>query len=1257
MRTTKGILVFRGVHYSAKKTEYGGYILSMKKHKIGHYNLNLMEAITYGAIIPDSNITSQIILKNSILQISFEENINNPVKSILFLFDKKANSCIALQELTAFTDSDANIALSDDFINSIADYDKFSYGRLCIAFLWEGEYSCCFIKSNNFNEENYVEENNCLGSIKELVLGKANQQVLLYYSKGGLLSIKLLDSNIFYKTFYRLLITDVSLVEKSLYFTVEAPLFNENITYALISRTTGLPVSNLFEITEHTKKATRNIMTIQLNLEKLSRGDFDAYTLNAFVGNFSIDISFEENFNYSNGFLSKIHHIDSDVLNLDFVIFATEKGVAEIQIAEHIYPYMFSIIMAVYNTEYFLRAALNSIIAQKLSTLERFIIGNKCSNYKNRIYQNIYQVILVDDGSTDASGEICDEYVEKYEHFSVIHKKNGGVSSARNAGIKAAEGKYLNFMDSDDKFSDNVLSECFSYFEEHYDETNIITFPIKFFDASTDEHWLNDKFSDGKRIINMLNEHNKSLMFVNASIFKSEVIKNKIWFDENLQTGEDVRFIYTIFFKTTPVFGVINTCTYWYRRRSIGEASAIQEQYTKSNYYFEYLSDCLDWLLSESKKTYNFVPHYVQYLVAQQLQWRFITDQNAEFAKSVLNDQDFIEYKAHISKELRSIDTDIILEQKRLFIEHKKYILETKFSRKCEKFFDGNDISYYIDSHFISKASHFVRLEFLVFNGNELYIEGYNRTFEESSEFYLKVNGEKFLPEFTGRDVSSYSLGENIYNGPAFVCRIQLDPRKKNYEINFFEKIDGIEIRKSSILYHKRMSLTKKYYKSYYAKDGWGVRLAEGTLKINNLMYSDAPSIYQKYEDEFAKQVLKLTADRDKNRINAALQLRSDVIKTRAFMGQFQHKRIWLISDRINVAGDNGEAFFRYMVEKDDPDIEMYFVINEGCADYERLKRIGNVVAQNSRHHKLLHSLAEYIISSQGEEYIFNPFHTDGTEELFRDLISIPKFIFLQHGIIKDDLSNWLSRFNKNIKGFITAAYPEYRSILEYNYNYSEKEVWLTGLPRHDRLYCDEKRYITIMPTWRFYLTKNAEEIGEKNVINDFTESNFFKFYNALLNNEKLLSAAEESGYTITFMPHPYFMDALHLFDHDPRVFFFGREKPYREIFAESNLIMTDYSSSVMDFAYLRKPIVYCHFDSEEFFSGKHTYEKGYFDYERDGFGEVTYNLESVIDLLIEYMKSGCVLKKMYENRMDKFFAFNDRNNCERLYQKLKENK
>ena len=178
---------------------------------------------------------------------------------------------------------------------------------------------------------------------------------------------------------------------------------------------------------------------------------------------------------------------------------------------------------------------------------------------------------------------------------------------------------------------------------------------------------------------------------------------------------------------------------------------------------------------------------------------------------------------------------------------------------------------------------------------------------------------------------------------------------------------------------------------------------------------------------------------------------------------------------------------------------------------------------------------------------------------------------------------------------------------------------------------------------------------GERPLLQLFYESDYLKYYNKLLNDEELLAAAKKYKYQIAFFPHPTLQKYLDAFQHNQEVLFLGRETSYREIYASSDLIVTDYSSMVFDFAYLRKPVIYTQFDREEFFGGEHVYKKGYYDYERDGFGEVEYNLRDTVSRIIEYMENGCKMKDKYRRRVENFFAYQDRNNCRRVYEKLME--
>ncbi len=107
---------------------------------------------------------------------------------------------------------------------------------------------------------------------------------------------------------------------------------------------------------------------------------------------------------------------------------------------------MISIIIPVYNVENYLKKCIESVINQEHSNL---------------------QIILVDDGSTDNSGKICDEYANKDSRITVIHKKNGGLSDARNTGLEVANGDFIAFVDSDDYISKNMYADMVAAAEKY----------------------------------------------------------------------------------------------------------------------------------------------------------------------------------------------------------------------------------------------------------------------------------------------------------------------------------------------------------------------------------------------------------------------------------------------------------------------------------------------------------------------------------------------------------------------------------------------------------------------------------------------------------------------------------------------------------------------------------------------------------------------------------------------------------------------
>ena len=187
------------------------------------------------------------------------------------------------------------------------------------------------------------------------------------------------------------------------------------------------------------------------------------------------------------------------------------------------YKYRISVIVPIYNVEKYLEEAIESVINQTMD-FEKYI-----------------QLILINDGSQDSSEAICKEYQKKYpDNITYIYKENGGVSSARNMGFDLVRGKYVTFLDPDDKWEENSFLNAYNFFEKHYDEIDVLAARIQFFEAKNDYHSLDYKFNAGTRIA-ALNDSKElySVQSTAATTFLKAEALGDPRFDSRLRYGED----------------------------------------------------------------------------------------------------------------------------------------------------------------------------------------------------------------------------------------------------------------------------------------------------------------------------------------------------------------------------------------------------------------------------------------------------------------------------------------------------------------------------------------------------------------------------------------------------------------------------------------------------------------------------------------------------------------------------------------------
>lgn len=197
-----------------------------------------------------------------------------------------------------------------------------------------------------------------------------------------------------------------------------------------------------------------------------------------------------------------------------------------------------SVIVPVYKVEEYLHRCIDSTLSQSFTDFE---------------------LILVDDGSPDNCGKICDEYATKDNRIRVFHKPNGGVSSARNLGLDNAQGEWIAFIDSDDYIDVNYLAELVSY-SQKYETDYVVT--LNTIKEYTKENSLIIYPDDYGQLFSCYNFHNNGHPW--GKLYKTEIIKNThLRFNTCIHLGEDAMFALQYLIKTKNLI-LIHSDKYFY---------------------------------------------------------------------------------------------------------------------------------------------------------------------------------------------------------------------------------------------------------------------------------------------------------------------------------------------------------------------------------------------------------------------------------------------------------------------------------------------------------------------------------------------------------------------------------------------------------------------------------------------------------------------------------------------------------------------
>lgn len=510
---------------------------------------------------------------------------------------------------------------------------------------------------------------------------------------------------------------------------------------------------------------------------------------------------------------------------------------------------------------------------------------------------------------------------------------------------------------------------------------------------------------------------------------------------------------------------------------------------------------------------------------------------------------------------------------------------------------------------------------------------------EGSCSLIPLLNGTPIQMEDTARYADYQYFEKTVYRKHTFRVEIPAEKLEKRNELRFIARYGQktLPLRVETSRYTSRIASAVKG--SYWCRRGYLVRFLTGE-KGPGLLIEKA-GVPKKAVREIRLLYSMAFGNVHSGRM---LILRLLYWMTRPYYGG---KNIWLSFDKLYKGGDCGEYFYKYVVSRKDKEIVPAYVINADSPDCARLREEGYQPAvRGTLRQKLLFLNAKIVFGTHVGICGFNDF-TGRQIRFLQDRLELVNMC-IQHGLTVQDLSSDANQAYNNNKRYYCASKYEVENLRRPQYGYDDpRMIRLTGIPRYDGLVNRDQRQVLITPTWRNYIAM-PPVMGHTRPYNpDFKNTEYFRIYNALISDRKLIETARRTGYRLIFLLHPVTSEQLCDYEKNDSVDILQATTiDYERILTESSLMVTDYSGVQFDFAYMRKPVVYYHPPALP----PHYREGGFF-YDTQGFGEICKDHQTLVDVLCAYMEDECRLKPFYRARQDDFFAFSDHENCRRIFE------
>ena len=647
------------------------------------------------------------------------------------------------------------------------------------------------------------------------------------------------------------------------------------------------------------------------------------------------------------------------------------------------------------------------------------------------------------------------------------------------------------------------------------------------------------------------------------------------------------------------------------------------------------------------------VPVFVQFYTMYYIACRLDANMNNN-NRHVLNSEEVDQFREKLHAVLQYIEDDVIMGM----YDYPVYKRDFQYQRMLLRFKYGDDSKSGLEFYDMDRLR--CNIQFMDYRNGSLEIDGSfpDTVSKDVAQYYFEMNGKKYPLQFCERYGLTKFFGRSAYKRLPFHVSV---PLEKVGDITVHVVLNG-ENHQIPCEFKSHTSRLAVYpYQSYWHFSKYIASTIRDKDENGNVIVTAIKIRRYNFFKMAAKEIgigAELLFSFQMHRFRFFL-LRAAWVVTRPY---FKNKNIWMFFDKIYKAGDSSEYLYKYAsaqvqdkAGKENvqyyPD-KLYYLVDEKTPDYKRLIEEGYTpLKRGSFLHRLVFLNANMMIVSNSTVFAFNDYYMENS----RYIRGIPDFhtVCVQHGLSVQKIALAQQRLRDNTRLYFCASKYEIENLSHPVYDYVGYDALkLTGVPRYDGLINEDKKKIMISPTWRMQsaMMVSKNEGVERDYNPFFKDTDYYKVYNGLINDKRLIDAAKEYGYRIAYVLHPIVSPQAKDFDKNEFVDVIPSvgDMSYEKMFRESSLMVTDYSGIQFDFAYMRKPLVYYHPEELE----AH-YEEGTFHYDTMAFGEIVKKRDEIVDLLIDYMKNGCKMKQKYIDRANDFYEFDDHNNCKRIFDEM----